>query len=323
MRVMTLNRRVKVISNHKPYIFGGFVMYSNKIHIMLLAILLASIAASAQEVNIQQLKHMTEDSLKNLTTYTYYRSAEGLLIYSNNSLRKEYDAYKTTDGKIDLLNQTGWWGSRLNDEETGEILTWEGYFVNGSEYWKEGQNWTKLIANNTSQVLQAYNELPGQVSLIRYSDMKIVGMEKIQGEDCYKFIGSPIKSIYTGMIGLQLLAAYFPSPFPLPDELKNGTFDIGNTGLMNNSRIVLTAWISRNDSILRRLDINSSLTITPKTLNISSPDFAIMSTINESTVYSNFGYPMEVMLSKEAQSQSSSRMIGTDWRWALLGSIRP
>lgn len=298
-------------------------MNSNKLLIMLLAIFFASMVASAQEGSIQQLKQTTENSAKNLTTYNYSRSAETMLVYSNDSLRKEYDVYKTTEGKIDLANQTGWWSSKLNDEETGEILTWEGYFVNGTEYWKENQNWTKITVNDTSQVLQAYNELPGQVSLIKYSDMKIMGTEKMQGEDCYKIMGSPIKSIYTGIIGLQLLAAYFPSPFPMPSELKNATFDIGNASLIDNSRIILNAWISKNDSTLRRLDINTSLTVTPETLNLSLPDFRIISTMNESTVYNNFGSPVEIALPKEAQSASLSRMIGADWRWALFGSIRP
>jgi hypothetical protein len=298
-------------------------MKSNKILIMLLAIFAASLVVSAQETNIQQLKQTTENSANNLTSYTYSRSAESMLIYSNNTLRKEYDASKTTNGKVDLVNMKGWWGSNLTDEETGDVLSWEGYFINGSEYWKEGMNWTQLKVNDSAQVLQAYNEIPGQVNLIKYSNMKIVGMEKMQGEDYYKITGSPIPSIYSGMTGLQLLAAYFPSPFALPDKLKNGTLDISNTSLMNNSQITLTAWISKNDSTLRRLDINSSLTITPKILNISSPDFKIMSTINESTVYSNFGSPVAIMLPKDAQNESTSRMIGANWRWALFGSIRP
>jgi len=298
-------------------------MKSNKILIMLLAIFAAFVVVSAQEANIQQLKQMTEDSAKNLTSYTYSRSAESMLIYSNNSLRKEYDAFKTTNGKVDLVNQKGWWGSSLTDEETGDVLTWEGYFINGSEYWKEGMNWTHLNVTDTAQVLQAYNEIPGQANLIKYSNMEIVGTEMMQGEEYYRITGSPIQSIYAGMTGLQLLAAYFPSPFALPDSLKNETFDISNTSLMNNSRIILTAWISKNDSTLRRLDINSSLTITPKILNISSPDFKIMSTINESTVYSNFGSPVAIVLPKDAQNASTSRMIGANWRWALFGSIRP
>jgi len=298
-------------------------MKFSKLLLMFIAVLVASLVVSAQETSIQQLKQTMEKSAENLTTYTYSRSAEAKLLYTNDSIYKEYDAVKVADGKVDLANQSGWWNSKLTDEENGNVLIWEGYFVNGSEYWKEGQNWTKLTVNNTSQVLQAYNELPGQVNLIKYSDMKIEGIERMQGEDYYKITCSPIESIYTGIIGLQLLAAYFPSPFLLPDKLKNGTFDISDTDLMNNSRIVLTAWISKNDSILRRLDINSSLTITSKTLNISSPDFRIMSTMNESSVYSSFGSPVEIVLPKEAQSASSSRMIGADWRWALFGSIRP
>lgn len=298
-------------------------MKSNKILIMLLAIFAASLVVSAQETNIQQLKKTTENSANNLTSYTYSRSAESMLIYSNNTLRKEYDASKTTNGKVDLVNMKGWWGSNLTDEETGDVLSWEGYFINGSEYWKEGMNWTQLKVNDSAQVLQAYNEIPGQVNLIKYSNMKIMGMEKMQGEDYYKITGSPIPSIYSGMTGLQLLAAYFPSPFALPDKLKNGTLDISNTSLINNSRITLTAWISKNDSTLRRLDINSSQTITPKILNISSPDFKIMSTINESTVYSNFGSPAKIVLPKDAQNESTSRLIGANWRWALFGSVRP
>ncbi len=77
-------------------------------------------------------------------------------------------------------------------------------------------NWTSLNITDTAQVLQDYNEIPGQVNLIKYSNMKIVGTEKMQGQDYYKITGSPIESIYAGMIGLQLLAAYFPSPLHCP-----------------------------------------------------------------------------------------------------------
>jgi hypothetical protein len=294
----------------------------NKLILILIAVLAASVVVSAQDASIQQLKQMMEKSAENLTTYTYSRSGETNLFYTNASLYREYDVSKVTNGKVDLVNQSGWWDSKLTDEENGNVLTWEGYFVNGSEYWKQGQNWNKLIVNNTSQILQDYNELPGEVTLIKYSNMALAGSERLQGIDSYKLIGSPIESIYEGMIGLQLLAAYFPSPFPLPDKLKNRTLDISNTSLMDNSDLIVTAWVSKNDSLLRRLDINSSLTITPKILNISSSDFRFVSTINESTIYNNFGSLLKVELPKEAQNESY-RFNGTDWRWALFGSVRP
>jgi len=297
-------------------------MKFNQLLVIMLAILAAATIVSAQEVSVDQLKQMMEKSAGNLTTYTYLRSAQSDLRYSNSSLKTEFNANKATDGKVDLLNKAGWWSSKLTDEESRKVLIWDGFFVNGSEYWKEGQNWTKFTINDTARIMQDYNEIPGQVNLIMFSNMKIVGTEKFQGQDSYKLVGSPKEAIYDGMIGLQLLAAYFPAPFQLPAKLKNRTLEINSTSLMKNSHIVLTAWVSKDKSLLERLDINSSMAITPKILNISSPDFRIESTINESTVYSNFGTPLKIELPKEAQN-TSYRSMGMDWRWAVFGSVRP
>lgn len=300
-------------------------MKFKQLFLALFAIMAASMIVSGQEVDIDQLRQMMENSAENLTTYTYSRSAESVLIYTNDTVQKRIDAVKDTQGGVDLANQSGYWNAGLTDKSSGEMLTWDGYFVNGSEYWKEGQNWTQFIVRNRARIMEDYDEIPGQVNLIKYSNMRIVGSENFQGKDVYKLVGSPIMPIYRGMIGLQLLTAYIGSPFPLPERLVRRTLDISRTGLMNNSAIVLTAWVSKNDSLLRRLDINSSLTITPQILNISSissPDYTIKSTINESTVYSNFGSPLKIELPSEAQN-ASFRLRAVDWRWAIFGSVRP
>ncbi len=291
-------------------------------HIILLAILMAATAVSAQEISVDQLTQMMATSAENLTTYIYERSAESNLSYSNDSFQESFSAAKTTQGSTDLLSKAGWWRSVLTDKTTGEALTWEGYFLNGSEYWKEDHNWTSFVANDTGRMMQDYSEIPGQIDLLKYSHLSIAGQESLAGVDCYKLTGSPVESIYKGMIGLQLLAAYLPSPFPLPEDLKNRSLDVDRTGLFNNSRIILTAWVSKDQSLLRRLDINSSLTITPRILNISSPDFKISSIINESTVYDNFGSPLQIMLPPDYQNESI-RVKGTDWRWSVFGSVRP
>jgi hypothetical protein len=70
------------------------------------------------------------------------------------------------------------------------------------------------------------------------------------------------------------------------------------------------------------MDIKSSLTITPSILNITSPDFRIQTAINESTVYSNFGSPVQIVLPPEA-SNVTFRTTGTNWRWAVFGSVKP
>jgi len=290
--------------------------------IIMLAILAAATVVSAQTVSVDQLKQMTEKSAGNLTRYTYTRSAQSDFLFTNASLKTEFNAHKSTNGQVDLVNRSGWWSSNLTDEESRNVLNWEGYFVGSSEYWKQGQNWTKFPVNDTARMMQNYNEIPGEVNLLKYSNVKIVGSEKFQGEDTYKLVGSPFEFICKGICGLELLSAYIQSPLPMPEKLKNETLDINTTGLLNNSHTVLTAWVSKDKYLLRRVDINSSLTVTPKILNISSPDFKIVSTMNESTVYNNFGSHLNIVLPKEAQGPYSP-IKGTDWRWAVFGSIRP
>lgn len=297
-------------------------MRINRSIIVLILILAMTMMVSAQQVSVDQIKQMMEKSATNLTTYTYTRSAESNILYTNKSINTSFDADKVTMGKVNLVNPSGWWSSNLTDKKSGKVLMWQGYFVNGSEYWKEGQNWTKFNISNPAQIMQDYNEIPDQIQLINYSNMKLVGSEKIGGVDSYKLVGMPKDMVYKGMIGLQLIAAYLPSPFPLPKELRTQTLNIRNTSLMNNSDIIVTAWVSKNDSLLRRLDINSTLAITPQILNISSPDFKILSMVNESTIYQNFGSPVKIELPKDAQNVSP-RMMGTDWRWAVFGSVRP
>jgi hypothetical protein len=291
--------------------------------ITLLTVLALCEAAFAQDVGADMLKQMMIESADNLTTYSYSRTGEASILYSNDSLREEFNAVKTTLGKVDLVRQLGWWGSELRDLTTGDVLTWEGYFINDSEYWKENQNWTEFIVNDSAQIMEEYNELPGEVNLINYSNIQIVGTESLEGVEYYKLAGSPIEPIYKGMIGLQLLAAYFPSPFPLPEEVENRSLDVDDQALLDNSSIVLTAWVSREDNLLRRLDINSSLVITPQILNITSPDFRIESTMNESTTYMDFGSPVEIVLPEEASQNQTFRTKGTDWRWAVFGAVRP
>lgn len=291
--------------------------------ITLLAVLTLCEAACAGDVDIDQLKQMMTESANNLTTYAYSRTGNTMALYSNDSIQEEFRAVKATEGKVDLVRQLGWWSSELRDLNTGDSLAWEGYFINGSEFWKEDQNWTEFIINDSAKIMEEYNELPGQVNLINYSNMQVVGSENIGGEEFYKLVGTPIEPIYKGIIGLQLIAAYFPSPFPLPEEIKDRSLDVDDNALLNNSSIILTAWVSKDNNLLKRLDINSSLVINPQILNITSPDFIIVSTANESTTYTDFGSPVEIVLPEEALQNETFRMQGTDWRWAAFGSVRP
>jgi len=191
----------------------------------------------AEDISVDQLKQMMTASADNLTTYTYTRSAESNIIYSNESLQDKFDAVKATKGKVNLTAQSGWWSHQLTDIGTGQVLAWQGYFLNGTELWKEGDNWTQFIITDIDAVMEDYNELPGQAALLSYSNLSITGTESIDGEDCYKLAGEPITLIKETILGTQIFAAYLSSPFPLPDEFDNKNFDLDNTSIHSNSNV--------------------------------------------------------------------------------------
>jgi len=276
----------------------------------------------AEDISVDQLKQMMTASADNLTTYTYTRSAESNIIYSNESLQDKFDAVKATKGKVNLTAQSGWWSHQLTDIGTGQVLAWQGYFLNGTELWKEGDNWTQFIITDIDAVMEDYNELPGQAALLSYSNLSITGTESIDGEDCYKLAGEPITLIKETILGTQIFAAYLSSPFPLPDEFDNKSFDLDNTSIHSNSNVSVTAWISKQTSLLRRIEIDSNLTLTPSILNIEEQNFTIQSDLLERTDYSNFGESVQIVLPEESQSQSP-RMKGVDWRWAIFGLVVP
>ena len=295
-------------------------MNARLVILMLLTLLVASIAASTAEVSTDQLKQLMAKSAENLSSYTYSRSADSFALYNNSSLEKKLEVFKTTEGKVDLQEMSAWWASKLTTKEDAGVLNWQSYFVNGSSYLNIGDNWTRIDFNDPSRIKYDFDELAGEIALIQNSDMKLSGSENISGNDYFELVGKPNETISRALIARQILSALSTTPIQLPENLTNQKINIDESDLINKSIIVITAWVSKDDSLLKRLDVNSSLTITPQILNISSPDFKIQTSVNESTIYSDFGLQVEIELPKEAQNESSL-LKGAAWSRAVMGSI--
>ena len=295
-------------------------MNARLVILMLLTVLVASIAASTAEVSTDQLKQLMAKSAENLSSYTYSRSADSFALYNNSSLEKKLEVFKTTEGKVDLREMSAWWASKLTTKEDAGGLNWQIYLVNGSSYLNIGDNWTRLDFNDPSRIKYDFDEFSGEIALIQNSDMKLSGSENISGKDYYKLVGKPNETIFRAIIARQILSALSTTPIQLPENLTNQKINIDKSDLINKSKLVITAWVSKDNSLLKRLDINSSSTFTPEILNISSPDFKIQIGVNESTIYSNFGSQVKIDLPKEAQNESSM-LKGAAWSRAVMGSI--
>lgn len=290
--------------------------------IVALASLLLLSIAFAEDIGTDNLKQTMKKSADEVVSYDYSRIAQSDIVYKNESMQDIFEETKTTSGKVNLTARTGWWSHQLKEAGTNEVLLWQGYLINDTEYWKEGENWTQFILNDSEAVMEDYNELPGQVELLNYSDMTITGSEEIGGFDCYRITAEPIALIQKAILGTQIYASYLASPFSLPDELDATDFDFENTSIIENSDVSVTAWVSKNDSLLRKIKIDSSLTLTPDILNIDDQNFTIQSILHETTDYTGFNQPVQIELPLEA-ANTSYRLQGADWRWGIFGLVEP
>ena len=286
-------------------------------------ILLLMSTAFAADIGSDLKKQMTINAGGDAAaTYSYSRLAESNILYNNDTLQVRFDATKTTAGKVNLTAQSGWWSHTLTDASDGQVLTWQGYFINGTEYWKEGENWTQLNLTDPQAVMADYNELESQVELLNYSELTVKGSEEIDGEDCTIVMVKPIPLVVKAILGTQIFASYLDSPFPLPDEFDNMDYEFENTSILDHSNVSITAWVSKNTSLLRRMQIESHLTINPSILNLIENDFTIQSTLRETTNYANFGQPVQIQMPEE-KINPVYRNQGTDWRWAIFGLMEP
>ncbi len=288
--------------------------------LMLLTVLVSVMTVSAAEMSADQLKQVIAKSAENLSSYSYSRSADSSALYNNSSVEKKLEVVRTTEGKVNRLENLAWWGSQLSTKNGAGVLNWQSYFVNGSEYLNIGDNWTRIDFKDPSQIRYDFDELPGQITLVENSDMRLIGSENIGGKAYYKLVGEPNRSIYRTIIARQILSALYASPIQLPKDLKNQTINIDRSGLINKSNVSITAWISKDNSLLNRLDINTSSTITPQILNVSSPDFKILSWLNESTTYGNFNSEVNIELPRNATNESSL-LKGAAWSRAVIEAI--
>jgi len=290
--------------------------------IVALASLLLLSIAFAEDIGTDNLKQTMKKSADEVVSYDYSRIAQSDIVYKNESKQDIFEETKTTSGKVNLTARTGWWSHQLKETGTNEVLLWQGYLINDTEHWKEGENWTQFILNDSEAVMEDYNELPGQVELLNYSDITITGSEEIGGFDCYRITAEPISLIQKAILGTQIYASYLASPFSLPDELDATGFNFENTSIIENSDVSVTAWVSKNDSLLRKIKIDSSLTLTPDILNIDDQNFTIQSILHETTDYTGFNQPVQIELPLEA-ANTSYRLQGADWRWGIFGLVEP
>jgi len=264
----------------------------------------------SEELNATQIKQLMISSVENQNTYRISLSTEQKLdIINQSDIEEEPVKILITSsgtGAIDVdaramsMEMTNT-AVPENDKENQTSTTMEMYFINDTIYMKLDDNWTKLMMPSPDDIWERQNLVKNQVELLSNSELTYEGMESIDGEECYKLKVVPDMKTYATMLSEQLGSS-------IPVAFMNLSL------LYESTEMEETVWITKDDSFLKKSDVNMKLDITPEIMNLP-PEVVGNITMNidmtASMLFSDFNEPVDIVLPEEAKTATTLPVMPT------------
>lgn len=267
----------------------------------------------ASAPNATVLKGAILDAGENTTAYSFDMEntmTEGAKDLSNENASLESTkliVYHKESGMIsldkeDASNRKMMFTSTDELRSNGTVLvtdTKTTYMLNDTIYQELKGNWTRLHMPYPDYEWFAANRLGFQIDLINRSQLEVVGVEKVDGVDCYKMKVIPDNGTFSAILAMQMSPVLQAPAYIIMAS-------INQTELFNNSEIEWTAWVSTEGFNLIRKEMRTSTKITPALLgrNESLGNFEINIDDEELVKFADHNKPAEIMVPPEAMNST-------------------
>lgn len=142
----------------------------------------------------------------------------------------------------------------IGDERNATAMGIDEYLINDTLYLRLDGNWTRMTLPFSEDMWSQRNTLEQQVELINASNITLLGIEEVDGVDCYKIKAD----IDTASFAAQLSQtdSYLPmQPLNL-------------SSLFNNATLEAYYWIAVETHLLKKSDVNESLIFRPQDIGL-------------------------------------------------------
>jgi hypothetical protein len=270
------------------------------ISLLLLVAAIVIPMAVAEEINSIQIKEFMMKSIGNITSYSIDYRGDTIYQYSNGTYNETIEIVDTSSGAVNVSAVTGRLLSKsVSTKSPTEIYMY--YAINDTVYTNETGNWTKDTFSDPVLALEQINEARGQINLIMVSPLNLTGNATVQGEDCYVLSGPLTGAIEANYVVNELAWAAYYCPIPLPNRTILAAGLSSNNSFDQNANVNATAWISKKTGYPRALNIMIDWIGSNEIMNITSePPFKVVGTYNETTIFGDFGAPVNVVLPEGA-----------------------
>lgn len=265
----------------------------------------------SQGAQVEEVKQLMEAAAGEVQSYSYSIDAETETTYTNRSGTTETVSSTKSSGAVDVPSLRAKLLISTTQEMDGEMVAAqesERYLIKDSAYESVNGRWSRYAVMDESGAISSMNEIVGQSNLTARSNLSLAGDEVVDGVDCYRLQGVPVRSAYNTFLALQALVALSNSPIALPEDLMNMSFTemVLGTGMAENGKITITSWVSKDQHLLKKSVIETSFVITPEIMGLDqgTEDFRIETGTVETSLFREFGQEQEISLPEEAKDAS-------------------
>ncbi len=142
----------------------------------------------------------------------------------------------------------------IGDERNATAMGIDEYLINDTLYLRLDGNWTRMIFPFSEDMWSQRNTLEQQVELINSSDITLLGVEEVDGVDCYKIKADMDMASFAAQ--LSQTDSYLPMQ------------PLNFSSLFNNATLEAYYWIAEETHLLKKSEVNESLIFGPQDIGL-------------------------------------------------------
>jgi len=265
--------------------------------LLALALLLCSSVASCQmnsttpeDMNATDLRALVVDSSLKLESYRFSMEMAQDIDLVNLSSREAQRLYTRSMGlgsanmtdhalKLVMASLTYAKGNEVN----ASAVALDEYLLNNTIYLKLDGNWTVLRLPAAATAGSQQDTMAQQVNMLNQSDLTLMGVETVEGQNCYKVRAKIDMRAYAGQLSGEV-ASYLPMA------------SAKSTDLFRNMTLDVYYWITKEAHLLKKTDVHEVINVTPQSLGLPAAGQEMRVNSTTSMIFEGFNESVNIVL---------------------------
>ncbi len=270
--------------------------------LLLLALMVIAFSGCVEEKpSPEELKVMMIESVEEVETAAFAVDTDQTIKVVNQSetnrtLRTmSFETRSVGDGELNVTARAmKMTMTTTSSEDMGEVVSkMEMYMQGDTMYTNVDGNWTRM-PGMPEDMWDQQNQVKTQAELLNASEIKLVGSEKVNGEDAYKVKVVPDTETFTMILNQQM------GSMPL--------YTMNMTEIFEESKMEWTTWISKESHLPLKNQVALELTLTADMMGLpvgETGEIEMEIKSDSTVVYSSYNEPVIIVVPEEAVNAPS------------------